>query len=554
MRGAVVEYDVPVEMRDGKILRADVYRPLGDGPWPVIVSRTPYDKSDPYEVMLLDPLLAVRHGMIAVIQDVRGRFASEGEVFLPLTCEAHDGADTVVWAAGIAGSSGHVGMWGPSYMGNVQWQAAGQRPPGLGAIAPSITFRSGDGLTSRGGARELGLCRSWSVYAGFDASSRRHAGDADLATGALGALIATADGIPGPTYGELPTGTSDATDPLMSRLQLPIFDVEAGDVSRHQQGVEVPALNLGGWFDVFLQGTIDNFVNGGPQDRLIIGPWNHMSFLPHQGELNFGCAASGTAVDLGKSTNGLTFEWLRGHLSGEAPDDELPVKIFTMGANRWRSEPAWPLERAKETRFFLLLDGRIGDDAHCQSGSESFVYDPTTPVPTLGGCTLLEPATAGTFDQSGIESRDDVLTFTTDVLTEGVEVTGRVTAALQISTDASTTDWVVRLCDVHPDGTSYNVCDGIARVVVGPGEVSSVEVDLWSTSMLFKQGHRIRVHVTSSSFPRWDRNPNTLEGFTTGEMRVAKQTVHLGSGSYLTLPIIPSDANATRVDHAPKQS
>lgn len=550
MGGAVVEYDLPVTMRDGTVLRADVYRPLGDGPWPVIVSRTPYDKSDPLEFMLLDPLLAVKHGLIAVIQDVRGRFSSDGAAFHPLAGEAEDGADTVAWAAGLEGSSGRVGMWGPSYMGNVQWQAAGQRPPSLGAIAPSITFRSGDGLTTRGGARELGLCRSWSVFTGFDATARRHATDADRAAAELSALVVAADGIPGPTYDELPTGTDDATDPLMSRLKLPTLDVEAGDVSRHQHGVEVPALNLGGWFDVFLQGTIDNFVNGGPQDRLIVGPWNHMSFLPHQGELNFGCAASGAAVDLGKSTNSLTFDWLRGHLSGEAPDDEMPVKIFTMGANRWRSEPAWPLERAGETRFFLLPDGRVGDDAQGESGSESFTYDPAFPVPTLGGCTLLDPATAGTFDQSAIESRDDVFTFTTDVLTEGVEVTGRVTSTLQVSSDAPTTDWVVRLCDVHPDGISYNVCDGIARVVASPGEVTSVEIDLWSTSMLFRQGHRIRVQVTSSSFPRWDRNLNTIDGLVTGDMRVANQTIHLGSGSYVTLPVIPCDADPWSVGPA----
>ncbi|MFC7359343.1 CocE/NonD family hydrolase [Nocardioides astragali] len=541
-------------MRDGTVLRADVYKPAGDGPWPVIVARTPYDKSDPYVTMLLDPLLAVRHGLIAVIQDVRGRYASEGELFVPLASEAQDGADTVGWAARMEGSTGRVGMWGPSYLGNVQWQAAAQRPPALGAIAPSITFRTAEGLTTRGGARELGLCRPWSVYAGFDALMRRHTDDAEASERALGELIAAADGLPGPTYDELPTGTTAETDPLVARLGLPTFDVAAADVSHHQSSVEVPVLNMGGWFDVFLQGTIDNFVHGGPEDRLVIGPWNHMSSSPQQGELNFGTAGSGAGVDLGPSLASLTFDWLHARLvdqpsedqpSEDQPSEDQPsedqhrVKIFTMGANRWRAEPDWPLERARDTRFYLVQSGLSGEVPSGQSGEESFTYDPADPVRTMGGCTLLEHPPAGTFDQSGIESRDDVLVFTSDPLSEAVEVTGRVTATILVSTDVSTTDWVVRVCDVHPDGASYNVCDGITRVAAVPGEVRSVEVDLWSTSMLFKKGHRIRVDVTSSSFPRWDRNLNTLDGPTTGEMRVAMQTVHLGSGSYVTLPIIP---------------
>jgi predicted acyl esterase len=320
--------------------------------------------------------------------------------------------------------------------------------------------------------------------------TRRHADDPEAAATAVGELIAAADGLPHPTLDELPTGAPSQHDPFLVRLGVPIFDVEAADVSRHQPSVEVPVLNVGGWFDVFLQGTIDNFVNGGERDRLVIGPWNHMSFLPQQGELNFGCAAGAAAVELGPSLNTLTFAWLRARLADEAEEDDGRVRIFTMGANRWRTEPAGPL------------------------------------------------------DQSNIEGRDDVLVLTTEPLSMDLEVTGRVTATLQVSTDAPTTDWVVRLCDVHPDSASYNVCDGITRVMSVPGEPHAVEVDLWSTSMLFASGHRIRVHVTSSSFPRWDRNLNTSDGFETGQMRVANQTVHLGPGSFITLPVIPLGGEA----------
>ena len=543
MAGACIEYDVPVEMRDGTVLRADVYRPAGDGPWPVIVARTPYDKFDPYVNMLLDPLLAVRHGLIAVIQDVRGRYASEGETFVPFASEAQDGADTVAWAARMEGSTGRVGMWGPSYLGNVQWQAAAQRPPALGAIAPSITFRTADGLTTRGGARELGLCRPWSVYAGFDVLMRRHADDADAAERALGELIAAADGLPGPTYDELPTGTVAETDPLVARLRLPTFDVAAADVSRHQLSVEVPVLNIGGWFDVFLQGTIDNFVHGGPEDRLIIGPWNHMSSSPQQGELNFGIAGSGAAVDLGPSLGSLTFEWLRAQLLDEPTEDECRIKIFTMGANH----VAFGARLAAGTRQGdAVLPGPRRSERRSPVRPERYAVvhvRPCQPGADHGRLHAAGAPPAGAFDQSGIECRDDVLVFTTGPLSEAVEVTGQVTARIRVSTDAPTTDWVVRLCDVHPDGASYNVCDGIARVTSAPGEARIVEVDLWSTSMLFKKGHRIRIDVTSSSFPRWDRNLNTIEGFETGEMRVAQQTVHLGSGSYITLPVIPIAAD-----------
>jgi putative CocE/NonD family hydrolase len=207
MPGVTIEYDVPVPMRDGVVLRADVYRPEGDGPWPVIVARTPYDKTDTLELQFLDPVRAARRGFIAVVQDVRGRFASEGE-FVPFVNEATDGADTVDWAATVPGSNGSVGMWGLSYLGNVQWQAAGQRPAALKAIAPERTFRAPHaGLAFRGGAHELGLVRSWAILMGFDLLGRRHADDEHELMKQLRSLAAASDGIPGPTYLELPTGT-----------------------------------------------------------------------------------------------------------------------------------------------------------------------------------------------------------------------------------------------------------------------------------------------------------------------------------------------------------
>lgn len=546
MTGLTIEYNVPVPMRDGVVLRADVYRPAGEGPWPVIVSRTPYDKNDSFELLYLDPVLAARRGFIAVVQDVRGRFASEGE-FLPFIHEANDGADTVEWAATLPGSSGSVGMWGLSYLGNVQWQAAAQRPDALKAIAPTLTFRETDnGLAFRGGAYELGLVRSWALGTGFDALSRRYAGDEQELTKQLMGLAAAMDGIPGPTYQELPT----ATDPVIARQDLPDLAAPgsraAAEVPPHQENVTVPSLHIAGWYDLFVQPTIDNYLAAAQRTpaKLVIGPWNHIAQTAMQGDVNFGFAGNGFAIDYSTSVLGLTFDWLHAWLTkGAAPDGDLPVKVYVMGANEWRSEPEWPPSRAVDTRLFLGGTGSLSAEGNSPASSLTFTYDPEDPVPTIGGATVMPYPPAGAFDQRAVEERADVLVFTSDVLTEDVEVTGRVTATLTATTDGPTTDWVVRLCDVHPDGRSFNVVDGITRVEAVPGEAATVEVDLWSTSMLFKQGHRIRVQVTSSCFPRWDRNPNTADGLRTGEMRVATQTVHVGgeSGSFVTVPVVPRD-------------
>jgi uncharacterized protein len=544
MTTAMIEYDVEVPMRDGVILRADVYRPVGEGPWPVVVVRSPYGKGEPTELQFFAPLVAVSRGLIAVVQDVRGRFQSEGEGdWRPAVAEAADGADTVAWAATLPGSSGAVGMWGSSYMGNAQWLAGGQRPPALRAIAPNQTFRTvTEGLTHRGGARELATTRGWSLSVGVDMLMRRHQSDPEAMQAGIAALVAGIDQIPGPTYDELPTGSDRSWAPL----RLPTFDDPAArtasDVTELVGRVDIPVLNTGGWFDIFLQGTLDNFAHGNSDARLIIGPWSHLNWGAVQGEVNFGIAGDSAAVDLGDSLHVIMFDWLRDRLNGVVEPDRPPVRIFVMGANQWRDEVAWPLERAVATRFFLDAGDRLTTGAPAGSSTVGFTYDPGNPVPTLGGSTMMIDRPAGSCDQARVEARDDVVVFTTDVLVDDLEVTGRVTATLTVDTDAPTTDWVVRLCDVHPDGRSFNVADGITRVS-GSGGPDRVEVDLWSTSMVFKRGHRVRVQVTSSCFPRWDRNLNTLGGFDSGEMQEARQTVYLGADSYVTLPVVASSGD-----------
>jgi uncharacterized protein len=545
MPGSVTEYDVPVPMRDGVVLRADVYRPAGEGPWPVIVARTPYDKSDAAELIYIDPWAAVRCGFITVVQDVRGRFASEGGGdWRPMEHEAEDGVDTIAWAARLPGSNGNVGMWGLSYLGNVQWLAAAEGPPELKAIVPQFTFhRADDGLAYRGGAKEFGLVTSWGLFTGFDLLARRYGDDEEKLRTHLLPLVADIDELRARTYWELPTGT----DPVLERHGLASLarpeTMAAANVADRQDTVAVPSLNIGGWFDIFGQGTIDGYLAArrtGPA-KLVIGPWNHISFLAQQGELNFGFTGNGFAVDFETSINGLAFDWLNAWLTSDPPpEDDLPVKIFVMGANQWRSEAEWPPARAVDTPWFLGPEGALTPVKESTSSTASYTYDPGDPVPTVGGAILLPDRPAGVFDQKPVEDRPDVLVFTSEPLTDDLEVTGRVTATITAATDGPTTDWVVRLCDVHPDGTSYNVTDGITRVQTTPHEPAAATVDLWSTSMVFKAGHRIRVQVTSSCFPRWDRNLNTADGFESGSMRVARQTVHLGgpTASFITLPVV----------------
>lgn len=535
-----IDFDVPAVMRDGTVLRADVYRPEGPGPFPVIVARTPYDKSNAAELLFIEPLLAARRGLIAVVQDVRGRGRSEGE-FIPLAAEAEDGADTIAWARTLPGANGSVATWGLSYLGNVQWQLAAQRPDGLKAIAPMMTMRThDDGFVRRGGAYELGLVRGWALGMGFEDVLRRKGTDEASRDKALAEFIELFDTLPGDTYGELPT----QPDVVVVDRRLPNLAAEAVgvacDVTARQDLVCVPSFHVAGWYDIFVQPTIDNYCAAARSTpaRLLIGPWNHISTSCFQGELNFGAAADGASVDLGDSVLGRTFDWLASRLNDEPEDADLPVKIFVMGENVWRSEAAWPLERAVDTRLWLGAGGRLGPEDFAPD-SMDYVYDPADPAPTRGGAILLPHMPPGPVDQSPIEERDDVLVFTTDALPTDVEVTGRVTATLAVETDADRADWVVRLCDVHPDGRSVNITDGIARSTMRPGEGADVHVDLWSTSNVFKKGHRIRVHVTSSSFPRWDRTPADGDPGTSF-LRPAHQRIYLGAKrSWVTLPIVP---------------
>ncbi|WP_280217335.1 CocE/NonD family hydrolase [Nocardia neocaledoniensis] len=564
MYDVTIEHSVPATMRDGTVLRADIYRPNGDGPWPVLLTRHPYGKDTTMVLSALEPVRMARRGFIVVVQDTRGRFASEGKGdWEPWTFEADDGYDTVRWAAALRGSNGSVGMFGMSYLGNTQWMAALAKPPELKAIAPSFTWSEPhDGLFSRGGAIELGITVFWSLLQGLDTVQRRHADDPIAQGKALGAVIHDMDTAADNGYWELPADRHPAFvrhgihELGYERAQRDLDWSSSCRVAGRHEAVELPSLHRGGWYDIFCQGTLDSFTamrTAGRPATLVMGPWTHANYSGYVGDVNFGLAASADLLGFrGKFTDhqaGWFARWLAPGsttMGAASPQPELPpVLLFVMGRNEWREEQEWPLARAVDTDLYLRADGRLSFDAPgAEDGSEKYTYLPDDPVPTTGGAILMtEDFRPGPVDQARVEAREDVLVFTSDPMSEDVEVTGRVRAFIHAMTDAPTTDWVVRLCDVDTNGVSWNVVDGIVRATEVAGKFTEQAVDLWSTSYVFRAGHRIRVHVTSSNFPRWDRNFNTAEpAERESDSQVARQEVAHDAArpSRLVLPIIPA--------------
>jgi putative CocE/NonD family hydrolase len=576
----VVECNVPVPMRDGTVLSADVYRAADDRPTPVILTRTPYDKSAVGAIAAgFDPMRAVRAGYTVVVQDTRGRYASEGR-FYAFRHEADDGYDTVEWCARQPWSSGPVGMYGRSYVGLTQWQAALRRPPHLAAIVPGITAADyHEGWTYQGGAFELGFNLSWTLntLATDSLWRRRHeiAGFGDVWAATIEAIDAMSRGFRFlPLVSFEPLKVEDCAPYYFDWLAHPDYDEywQSLDVSRHHHQITTPALNIGGWYDIFLGGTIANYLGmreKGATDqarsgqRLLIGPWAHVTpFANPVGDVDFGRLSSQAAIDLDGIYLRYYDRWLKGELNGV--DDEPTVRIFVMGDNVWRSENEWPLARARYVPYYFHSDGKanslrgdglLGPEKPSDENADHFLYDPWHPVPTRGGglCCYTATLPIGPYDQREIEERDDVLVYSTPPLEHDLEVTGPVVVTLFASSSAPDTDFTAKLVDVGPDGYARNLTDGIIRAryrdsprgkptPIEPGRVYEYTIDLWATSNVFKAGHQIRLEVSSSNFPRFDRNPNTGHAFGRDkELRPALQTIlhDRAHPSCVVLPVIP---------------
>ncbi len=510
-------------MRDGVVLRANVYRPAAAGPWPTLLTRTPYGKDLPGASAWLDPVRAAGAGFIVIVQDVRGRFASDGD-WEPFLHESRDGFDSVQWAARLPGSNGRVGMFGLSYWGNTQWLAAIARPPSLYAIAPGMTWCDpDDGLLRRGGALQFRMGLVWGLEQGIDYLRRRREAPERIDE-RVRDLVATLDGLAETGLWQLPASTAT----VLARHGAPALDyvrdgpgvsaASACRVAGRHDRVRVPVLGVGGWHDAFIQGTLDNhaaMAACGGDSQLLIGPWSHANFSDTIGALGFGTRARKDGGPAGgpDDVTAIQLAWFRRHLEPHAVAEpqRSPVRVFVMGANRWRDEPTWPPPGVTQQRWYLRSGGRLSTTPpDADEGFSEFEYDPADPVPSSGARTPSStPEPLGPADQSAIESRPDVLVFTSEPLDDDLEVAGPVRVVLHAHSSAPATDWVARMCEVFADGVSYGVCDGIVRVVDDAREPRHHEIDLWSTCNLFRRGHRLRVHVTSSSFPRWDRNLNT---------------------------------------------
>ena len=522
-----------VPMRDGVKLSTSAVFPKGEGPWPAVLTRTPYGKAGG----LMSGAGVARRGYVRVVQDMRGRFDSEGED-MPFLTDAwgqlQDGYDTIQWIANQPWCDGNVGMIGGSATGITQYMAAGAVPEALkcchAAVAASSLYHH---ACFQGGAFRKALVENWM-------------GGNEFRPEAFDLLVAN------PNYNEL-WQTAD----LVAR---------AGQVA-------TPMVHIGGWYDVFAQGTLDAFMalqhNGGEGAKgnqiLVFGPWVHG--CKPGGELRFPASAGQNPT--GSLTEAWFNKWLRGKPS--AVLDGPPVHYYVMGAceepgapgNEWRNVEDWPPPATPTPLYLHAVDTPLRngegpgvrqsfrasfEPPQDQQASLAFQYDPADPVPTIGGCNLTMKK--GPMDQRPAENREDVLLFTTNPLEEPIEVTGRVFAKLWVSSDCPDTDFTAKLTDVYPDGRSMLICDGILRMrhrnsfeaeeFMEPAEVCEASIDLWSTSIIFNKGHRILIAISSSNSPRFDPNPNTDAGFRENdETRIATNTLHLDEKhpSQILLPL-----------------
>ena len=571
-----MESNIPVPMRDGTLLYADVLRPEGPGPFPVLLERTPYDKTMPTSLGMLDAIRAAKRGYAVVLQDTRGRYASQGE-FYAFRDDVNDGYDTVEWAASQSWSTGKVGMYGASYVGATQWQAAKSVPPSLAAIAPNVTASDYyDGWTYQGGAFELGFNVSWTMLALTLANIQNLSSLNDIPRERTQELIAAIDSLEG-AFRHLPTGELPYLKGLATYfydwLAHPSYDDywKGLSIEEAHSRIAVPALNIGGWYDIFLGGTIRNYLGMKKQgategarrgQRLIIGPWAHGARGASQaGDHYFGLMSNSLAIDV----DGIQLRWFDHWLKGIDTGllEEPPVRIFVMGDDVWRTEEEWPLARAQSVHYYLHSggkanslngDGGLSPEAPGREAPDAFLYNPADPVPTRGGPLCCNPffAANGAYDQRDIEARSDVLVYSTPPLERDVEVTGPITLTLWAATSAVDTDFTAKLVDVCEDGCARNLTDGIIRAryresssnpgLLDPGRAYCYTIDLWATSNVFKVGHRIRLEVSSSNFPRFDRNTNTGNIIAEdSEPRPALQTVlhDTDHPSHVTLPIVP---------------
>ncbi len=560
--GVVFEHNVKVVMRDSVVLRADIYRPAADGKFPVLLQRTPYDRRN-FDF----GLKGAQHGFVVIIQDVRGRYASDGE-FYTFVNEPNDGYDTVEWAAALPYSNGKVGMFGGSYVGATQMLAAITHPPHLAGFCPVVTSSNyHDSWTYQGGAFEQWFNQSWTSGLAQDTLNRKVTKSTNAVNGMWKSPLSMYPLFPvNETEGN---SAAELAPYYLDWLAHPNYDAywKKIAIEEHFGEIQVPALHIPAWYDIFLGGSLKNYMgirdHGGSDaarkgQHLMVTIGGHSGFGQRVGDVDFGTNAPFSEDNMTLDWYDFLFKDVKNEFAGK------PVKIFVMGANVWREEDDWPLARAKESKYFLHSSGKansvrgngtLTSSAPARENEDSYVYDPAKPVPTVGGplCCDSQHWPPGPRDQRGVEARDDVLVYSSAPMAADMEVTGSVTLELWAKSSAADTDFTAKLVDVEPDGFARNLTEGILRArfrdsqeaptLITPGQAYKLKIDLWATSNVFKKGHVIRLDVSSSNFPRFDRNLNlgamSYVGQETAGIAARNAVLHdTEHASVLILPVV----------------
>jgi putative CocE/NonD family hydrolase len=558
------ERNVAMKTRDGVTLYADIFRPKADGRFPVLLQRTPYDKNNGVSV----GLKGAARGFVMIIQDVRGRFTSEGEWYV-FKHESEDGFDAVEWSAALPYADGRVGMWGGSYVGATQMLAAILHPPHLAGICPIVTASNyHENWTYQGGAFEQWFSESWTSGLAQNTFDRQLAKATDATRGDAQLPLARY-----PLFNMADSRSSELMTSLapyfLDWLAHPTYDDywRRWSIEEHYPDIAVPVLTMAAWYDIIQDGSLRNYVglksHAGSEaarrgQHLLVALGGHAGGGRKVGDVDFGAAAAFNSDDA-------TLDWYDYLFKGAQNEfAQKHVSIFVMGVNQWRQEDDWPLARAKSTRYFLHSqgaansaggNGSLSAKAPASEPPDRYVYDPANPVPTIGGplccdSTHLQP---GARDQRPAETRQDVLVYSTHAFAEDLEVTGPVSVELYAASSAVDTDFTAKLVDVGPDGFARNLADGIIRAryrdsrekaeFLKPGQVYKVTVDLWSTSNVFLKGHALRLEISSSNFPRFDRNLNTAEQPESGEKFISATNVIYHDSKHpsaLVLPVVPA--------------
>ncbi|MFP6644656.1 MAG: CocE/NonD family hydrolase [Candidatus Latescibacterota bacterium] len=545
--------DVRVPMRDGVELSADLFLPRDAGRCPTVLIRTPYSNNN--EQLIEKGTRLAAAGYACAIQDVRGRWDSSGDYY-PFLNEAEDGFDTQEWIGRQDFSDGTIGTAGGSYLGTTQWRSAPLGSSYLKCMAPRVICTDyHSGLLYPGGALQLNVAMTWGMR------THAHTGqDIEFHQWSEAFRHLPLHGVDSSAGRNLPFWQDWIAHPSYDDYW------EAMDDTRLFEQITVPAFNMGGWYDLYANQTFSNFnglrLGGGSnearQSKLIVGPWPHaLSTSTQTGDVDFGEAS---LVDLEAEEMRWFERWLRGVDNGI--EHEAPLRLFLMGANRWRDADEWPLADTDWQTWHLhsggkansvLGDGVLSPEVPGDENPDEFIYDPSHPVQTAGGNNCCSPHIVpwGPYDQRSVEMRGDVLVYTSPPMAQDTEVTGPIEVVLFAATDGPDTDFTAKLVDVWPSGYAMNLCDGIRRgrflesrrasKLLQAGTVYEWRIEVGVTGNVFQKGHRIRLEISSSNFPRFDRNPNTWTEYgKSAEMRRAAQTVHHSRAypSHVRLPVI----------------